>query len=292
MIIIGENLSIMSTKIRGALNQKDPGPVREMALAMAGAGVDLIDINLGPARKEGAELMTWVVKTVQEVVDLPLSLDTTNVEAMEAGLKVHKGRALINSVSARPERMQALMPLAKKYDAAFIGLTLGIEGLPRDANERGLLATQLVAEASHYGISEEDIWVDPVALPVNTQQMQIQGCTDFFIMLSELGNPWKTICGLSNTSNGAPSRLRGILNRTYMIILRHYGIYSVIANAFDLELMAIARGRRSELESLIYEVIDSEDIDISKLSGEELDYVKTARVLLGRTIYSDSWLEL
>src|SRR5512147_50016 len=115
MLIIGENLNVISKKIGQALKDRDPGPIREMAEAQTRAGVDLIDINLGPARKAGAELMEWVVKTVQEVTDVPLSLDTSNVEAMEAGLRASKKKALINSISARPERMEALMPLAKKY---------------------------------------------------------------------------------------------------------------------------------------------------------------------------------
>src|SRR5450759_2201854 len=105
MMLIGENLNVIAKKIGEALKERDPGPIREMAEAEVKAGVDLIDINLGPARKAGPELMAWVVKTVQEVTDLPLSLDTTNVEAIEGGLKVYKGKALINSISARPERI-------------------------------------------------------------------------------------------------------------------------------------------------------------------------------------------
>ena len=106
MLIIGENLNVISKKIGQALKDRDPGPIREMAEEETKAGVDLIDLNLGPARKAGAELMEWVVKTVQEVTDTMLCLDTTNIEAMEAGLKVCKKKALINSISARPERME------------------------------------------------------------------------------------------------------------------------------------------------------------------------------------------
>jgi 5-methyltetrahydrofolate corrinoid/iron sulfur protein methyltransferase len=292
MKLIGENLNVMSKRIGEAFKQRDPEPIREMAIAEAKAGVDLLDINLGPARKAGPELMEWVVKTVQEVVDLPLSLDTTNVEAMEAGLQVHKGKALINSISARPERIEALVPLAKKYGAGFIGLTLGPEGIPRDANERGLLAAQIIAEAASHGIAEEDIWLDPIVLPINSQQIQVQGCTEFTMMLSDLAPNSKSTCGLSNVSNGAPSHLRGILNRTYLIILRRYGMYSAIVDAFDEDLKAIAWGKRPDLEALVYRVMDGETADPSGLSKEEADYVKTAKVLLGQTLYSDSWLEV
>lgn len=292
MILIGENLNIMSKKVGEALKQKDPGPVREMAEAQAKAGVDMLDINLGPARKSGPEMMEWVIKTVREVTDLPLSLDTTNVEAIEAGLKIHEGKALINSISARPERMEALMPLAKQYNAAFIGLTLGEEGIPRDANERGLLAAQIIAEAAQYDISEGDIWLDPIVLPINSQQIQIQGCTEFATMLMELFPTCKSTCGLSNVSNGIPTSLRGVMNRTYLIMLRRYGLHSAIVDAFDQELHAIAKDERPELERLIHRVMDGEEIDLSKLAGDEVWYVKTTRVLLGQTLYSDSWLEL
>jgi 5-methyltetrahydrofolate corrinoid/iron sulfur protein methyltransferase len=292
MVLIGENLNVMSKKIGEAFKEKNPVPIREMALAEAKAGMDLLDINLGPARKAGAELMEWVVKIVQEVVDLPLSLDTTNVEAIEAGLRVHKGKALINSVSARPERIEALMPLAKHYNASFIGLTLGVEGIPRDANERGLLAAQLIADAAGYGIPEEDIWLDPIVLPINSQQVQVQGCTEFAMMLGELAPNCKSTCGLSNVSNGAPTHLRGILNRTYMIMLKRYGMYSAIVDAFDEELKAIAKGKMPELEALVYKVMDGEEVDLSKLSKEEMNYVKTTKVLIGKTLYSDSWLEI
>ena len=292
MLLIGENLNVISRKIGDALKQRDPVPIKDMVLAQAKAGMDIIDINLGPARKEGPELMEWVVKTVQETVDLPLSLDTTNIEAMEAGLRAHRGKALINSISARPERIESLMPLARKYNAGFIGLTLGVEGIPRDANERGFLAAQIIAEAASYGIPEEDIWFDPIVLPINTQQIQVQGCTEFVMMLTDLAPDSKSTCGLSNVSNGAPAHLRGILNRTYLIMIKRYGMYSAIVDAFDAELKSIAKDERPELENLVYGVMDGDGIDMSALSKEQSYYVKTAKVLLGQTLYSDSWLEI
>jgi 5-methyltetrahydrofolate corrinoid/iron sulfur protein methyltransferase len=292
ILLIGENLNIISKKIGEALKQKKSVPIREMALAQAKAGMDMIDINLGPARKEGPGLMEWVVKVVQDTVDLTLSLDTTNIEAMEAGLRAHRGKALINSISARPERIEALMPLAGKYNAGFIGLTLGVEGIPRDANERGLLAAQIIAEAASYGIPEEDIWLDPIVLPVNTQQIQVQGCTEFVMMLTDLAPGSKSTCGLSNVSNGAPAHLRGILNRTYLIMIKRYGMYSAIVDAFDAGLKSIAKDERPELENLVYGVMDGDGIDMPALSKEQSYYVKTAKVLLGQTLYSDSWLEI
>ena len=188
--------------------------------------------------------------------------------------------------------MEALLPLAKKHNASYIALTLGLEGIPRDANERGLLAAEHLAKAAEYGLSEEEIWIDPIVLPTNTQQIQVQGCTEFVMMLGDIAPACKSTCGLSNISNGAPDHLRGILNRTYAIFLKRYGMYSCIADAFDAELQAIAKGKMPEIEALVHKVMDGEPVELSGLSKEETNYVKTARVLIGQTLYSDSWLEL
>src|SRR4030042_3331 len=115
MLRVGENLNVMIKKIGAAMKDRDPKPIQELAIVEAKAGADYIDINLGPARKEGGSLMEWVVKTVQEVVDTPLYLDTINIEAIEAGLKAYrnkKGKAVINSIMARPESMESKFPIA------------------------------------------------------------------------------------------------------------------------------------------------------------------------------------
>ena len=292
MILIGENLNVMSKKIGDALKQKDPSPLQKMAIHQTEAGMDMIDINLGPARKEGPALMEWVVNAVKEVTDLPLSLDTTNIDAIEAGLRILENKALINSISARPERMHTLIPLAAKYGASFIGLTLGVEGIPRDANERGLLAAQIMAEAQGNGIADDRIWIDPIVLPVNSQQLQVQGCTEFAMILPDMAPDCKSTCGLSNVSNGVPSHLRSIMNRTYLIMLKRFGMYSAIVDAFDDELKAIARDQRPEQERLVHRIMDGEEIDPADLDREGKDYVKTAKILVGQTLYSDSWLDI
>lgn len=292
MFLIGENLNVMSKKLGEAFLNRDAGPIEEMARAQAKGGMDMIDLNIGPARKTGPDFMEWLVNTVQEVTDLPLSLDTSNIEAIEAGLSAARTRPLINSISARPERMEVLMPMAKRFNAPFIGLTLSAEGIPRDANERGLCAAEILAAAAGHGIPEGDIWIDPIVLPVNTQQMQIEGCTEFMMMLPDLAPAARSTCGLSNVSNGVPAHLRGVMNRTYLIMLKRYGLYSAIVDAFDEKLIAIARDKEPELEALIHSVMDGADIDVSGLSKENTDYVKTARVLMGQTLYSDSWLEI
>ena len=290
MILIGENINIMSQTIGPALRERNPKPIQELAKAEVEAGMDYLDLNIGPARKRGDELMEWVVKTVQEVTDKPLSLDTTNPVAMEAGLKVHKGKALINSIS--PARFAEELPMAKKYDADMIGLLWGIEGMPRDANERAIIAVDLIYNANEMSISTEDIWIDPIASPVSVEINQVKACVEFMSMLQDIAPECKSTVGLSNISNGTPAHLRPMLNRTYMMMLMKYGLHSAIVDAFDSELIDIARGRKPELVDLVHRVMDGEKPDLSSLGEDEAKYVKTVRVLNGESLYSHSWLEI
>ena len=292
MILIGENLNIMSQTIGPALRERNPGPIRELAKAEAEAGIDYIDLNIGPARKAGDELMQWVVNTVQEVTDKPLSLDTTNPVAMEAGLKVCKSKALINSISLQPDRLEQELPLVKKYNADMIGLLWGTEGMPRDAAERGVLLADLMYKAEEAGIPQEDIWIDPILTPVSVEINQVQACFEFMSMLGDIAPECKSTIGMSNISNGTPTHLRPYLNRTCLVILMRYGLYSAIVDAFDSELIRLAKGERPEIVDLVHRVMDGEKPDLSSLSEEEVQYVKTVRVITGETLYSHSWLEI
>jgi 5-methyltetrahydrofolate corrinoid/iron sulfur protein methyltransferase len=243
--------------------------------------------------------MAWVVKTVQEVVDVPLYLDTTNVEAVEAGLKVYQnkqGKAVINSIMCRPERMDAQIPLVSQYDAGMVALLWGPEGMPRDSAERGILATEILQRAAEAGVAGEDIWVDPIITPLSVQHNQLLECNQFMSeldMIAEVLAPGcRSTCGLSNVSNGAPDHLRPILNQTYMIMLAKLGMKSFIVDAFDKDLKEIGRGKRPDIEALVHQVMDGNEPDLGSLDKEAQDYVKTAKVLLGHSLYSDSWLEL
>ena len=289
MKVVGESLNVMGTQVGKAMKERDPAPIQEMALSQKAAGVDWIDINLGPAKKGGPELMQWVVNTVQEVVDdIPLSLDTSNIEAIEAGLEVCKLKALVNSIMARPERYEKMIPVVAKHQAQVIALMWGPEGLPRDENERAALCVELTYAMNEAGIPNEDIFVDGIATPVNIQQPQLMSLLAFQEMLVDIAPGCKSTNGLSNCSNGTP--IRPILNQTFMVMLERKGMYSSIADHEDETLMAIARGQRPDIVEVIHQVMDGNDP--SPDSKELIDFVKTAKVLLGHTLYSDSWLEL
>jgi len=293
MILFGESLNVISRKIGKAFKERDPKPIQEEALFQKQKGMDYIDINLGPAKKDGHELMPWVIEVIQEVVDdIPLLLDTSNIDAIAAGLKVCKQTPIVNSIMCRPERYEKMLPMTAEHNAEFVALLWGPEGLPRDENERAALCVELLYAANEAGIPNEKIWVDGIVTPVNIQQPQAISLMEFQGMLQDIAPGARSTCGLSNISNGPPEHLRPILNQTYMVMLQKYGMESVIADPLDDQLISIARGERQDIVDLIYGVMDGDAPDMGSLSKEMQDYVKTTNVILGKSLYSDSWLEL
>ncbi len=301
MILFGESLNVISRVIGKEFKEPDPAkrnpqPIQEEVVRQKELGMDYIDINLGPAKKFGEELMPWVVNVVQEAVPgMPLLLDSSNIAAIEAGLKVAKPADkphIVNSIMARAERYESMVPMTKQYDADFVALMWGPEGLPRDENERAALAVELLYYANEAGIPNEKIWVDGIVTPVNIQQQQCMSLLNFQMMLEDIAPGAQSTCGLSNISNGPPEHLRPILNSTYMCMLWKYGMKSVIADPLDKRQTAIAKGQRSDITDLIWGLMDGNDPGAAGLEGELLDYYKTYKVIMGETLYSDSWLEI
>jgi 5-methyltetrahydrofolate corrinoid/iron sulfur protein methyltransferase len=292
MILIGENINIMSEALGPAFAAKDARAITEMAAAEDKAGVDVLDINIGPARKDGGALMAWTVAAAEAGTGKMLSLDTTNLDAMEAGLKAAKNKILINSVSLQTSRMERGLALAKQYNADLIGLLWSNEGMPRDVNERAMHTVNLVYAANEAGIPNERIWIDPIVSPVSVEINQVKACVEFMAMLPEIAPGCKSTAGISNISNGAPAELRCWLNRTYLVMLMRYGLYSGIVDAFDADLVAIARGKRPDIIELVHRVMDGEKPDIPTLPKEMQNYARTALVLTGASLYSHSWLDI
>lgn len=291
MILIGENINIMNKKIKSAMVERKKEIIQKIAIESKKNGMDYLDINIGPARKDGPFLMEWIIKIIREVCDLPLSLDTTNVEAIKVGLEMEGERAIINSIQGVEERMEELLPLVKKYNCKFIGLLLGKEGMPRDENEKGAIAANFLCKIDEYGIPHSNVYFDPIVLPVRFQQEQVVATLEFMKMFEELFPDCNSTCGLSNVSNGALNELRGLINRTYLVMLWKYGMKSAIVDAYDNELVSIVRGEREEIKNLIWKAME-EEIDLSSLSEYERNYVKTVYVLKGKSIYTDSYLKL
>ncbi len=260
MLIIGEKLSIIAKRVREAMIRRDKSPIQEIAASQWKAGAGMIDANIGPAEESGEALMQWMIATIQEVVPLPVCLDTTNYRAIEAGLKVHNnqwGRPLINSTSNDPERFP-MLELASTYHAQIIGLTVGKGGLPADAEERAAIAAEIMGRASEYGVPLEDIYLDPLVLQIATSQDHALKVIQSVKMFRELNDPpMKTVVGLSNISNGCPKHVRPILNNYYLSLLMYEGLSAAIADP--------------------HEVVQT---------------VKTIDVLMGNTLYAHSYLEM
>ena len=294
MIIVGENIHVIAKAVSDAVKAQEPKVIKDLARAQAEAGADYIDLNMGPLSKAPEESIQWVVKVVQDAVDLPLSLDTLNPVATEAALKICKQRALINSASGKTASKERMLPLAKQYNCDVVVSVINDSGMPPDVEGKAESIMDTVAYANELGIPTEDIWVDPIILPVSTGgegQRFSKDSLEFIQMVPDLLPGIKSIVGLSNISNGVPAELRPMLNRTYVIMLASYGLYSAIADPLDKELMQLVRGDMPEIVQLIRKTMDGEDVDLSSLSEREGHYVKTTKVLTGDILYSDAWLE-
>jgi 5-methyltetrahydrofolate corrinoid/iron sulfur protein methyltransferase len=260
MLIIGEKLSIIAKRVREAMTKRDKSPIQDIALSQWKAGAGMIDANIGPAEDDGEDLMKWMVTVIQEAVPLPVCLDTTNFKAVEAGLQVHNnqwGRPLINSTSNDPDRF-AMLEIAAKYNSLIIGLTVGKGGLPADAEERAGIAAEIMARAAEYGVPLEDLYLDPLVLQIATSQDHALKVIKSVKMFQELNDPpMKTVVGLSNISNGCPKPLRPILNNYYLSLLIYEGLTAAIADPHEVAPTA-----------------------------------KTIDVIMGRTLYAHSYLEM
>ncbi len=243
MLIVGENISVTSNAVADAIKNRDEGPLVDMAKAQKEAGAHYVDVNIGPATRKGEETMQWVVKTIQEQVDIPLSLDTKNISAIEAGLEVHKGQAMINSVTGDQDKLDVLIPSAAKHNARIVGIALTEKGVPPDVDSRFEIVMNIVNSAMEHGLPLENLYLDPIALPVGVLQEQVANSIEALKVfkqiqeMMELPESPRTIIGLSNVSQSSPLELKSLLNRTYIVILLSHGLDAAIMDPLDEELM-------------------------------------------------------
>ncbi len=291
---IAESINIMGTRTGNAMRQRDPGPIVEMAHEEVADGADFLDLNIGPARKDGTDLMPWIVRVTEAVTDCPLSMDTTNADALIAGMRAASNpeRHLMNSISLQPERMKKLIPVAAEAGCYVVALLWGVDGMPRDSNERAAMTVELCMAMNDAGIPNEKILVDPIGTPITLGSDQVMSGIEFMAMLPEIVPGAKSTVGLSNVSNGVSTEKRHYLNRAYLAMLMKHGIWSAIVDTYDHELVELAHGERPELLKVVHDIMDNNDPDPDTLSPKELEYYKTTRVLMGKTVFSESWLEL
>lgn len=278
MLLIGERINVITKVQREAMQNRDPKPIQEIAKAQVEAGANMLDINIGPAEDDGPELMDWIVKTVQEVVQVPLCLDTTNLEGILAGLKAHDnswGRPMINSTSGETVRLNTFMPVAAEYQSDIIGLCLSGSGLPADANERAAIAVDIMTKAEEVGLPLDHIHLDPLVLMLNGNQDQAMHCINAVEMFQSLSDPpMKTVVGLSNIANTAPLSMKGILTAVFYKMLVDAGLTGAIIDTLEKDFMKVVRTG-----------------DPATVYPPE-HVAKTEKVIRGEILYAHSFLEV
>jgi 5-methyltetrahydrofolate corrinoid/iron sulfur protein methyltransferase len=257
VIVIGELINGMYKDVAKAIENRETDVIQHLALEQVKAGAKALDVNTGPYSKNPKDDMKWLVETIQKATDAQLSLDSTKADVIEEGLKLVKGRAMINSTSADNDKMERIFALAKKYNAQVIGLTMDKSGVPNSKDKRLELAAAIMAKAIECDINALDIFLDPIVLPVNVAQNQGQEVLEAIREFRQLSDPAPhAVVGLSNVSQG--TKLRSLVNRTFLV-------------------MAIANG----LDAAILDPLDS----------DLMDAMITAELVLNKHIYCDSFLE-
>jgi len=239
MFIIGELINGMYKNIGRAIQEKDKAAIQKCALQQIQAGADALDVNCGPASRHPISDIQWLIEAIQEVTDKPLAIDSSKPVVIESGLKIVKNRAIINSTTADPEKLQVLVPLAKKYNAKLIGLTISSKGIPQNKDQRLELAAMIVATASDAGFPTEDLYLDPIVMPVNVAQAQMCEILEAIREFKIISDPApKSIVGLSNVSQG--TCVRSLVNRTFLTMAAAFGLDAAIFDPMDKELMDAA----------------------------------------------------
>jgi 5-methyltetrahydrofolate corrinoid/iron sulfur protein methyltransferase len=257
MYIIGERINGMFKDVRQAIKNKDKKIIQDLALKQLSKGASALDVNVGPAASDKKEAMEWLVETITEVTSATLSIDSPNPEVIEAGLSKCKSNSIINSTTADDEKLDRIIPLAKKYNAMLVGLTMDKNGVPQDASSRIELAVKIITKAQEYEFGIEELFIDNVILPVYVAQAQCPQVLEAIKEIKLLSEPSpKTILGLSNVSQG--TKKRSLINRIYLVMAAGYGLDAAILDPFDNKL---------------------------------LDSLTTAELLLNKYVYCESFLE-
>jgi 5-methyltetrahydrofolate corrinoid/iron sulfur protein methyltransferase len=305
MYIIGENIHIISEKVKEALKEKNAAFFQELAVKQVEAGAQALDLNLGPRKKDWEEVFPWMVETVEAVANVPLSFDSTNILGIEAGLKkVTKAQPIINSTSAEPERLEKVPLLAKKYGARLIALTMGTSGIPIAADERVNIAVEsLIPRMMEIDYPMENLIIDPLVLTVSGCQEYCPHLIEAVRTLQYAWDPSPAISvGLSNVSNAVPMENRPLINRTYLAMLMGVGLQMMIANPMDEEQNEVIhaieqRDESTPVRRLYVKIADRiaameeptiDDVDMS--DPEQVAIWKTVQILLNKVIYADAYL--
>jgi len=242
MLIIGEKINSSRKDIKDMVEGKNKEFIQGLAQKQVEGGAQMLDLNIGTIRKSESEDMKWLIKTVQEAVGVPLCIDSPNHEAIKVGLEVYdwdKGKALINSVTAEKEKLELVLPLVKKYQCSVVALTMNEKGIPQNSKERFKIADGLIKKLTNEGIPIEDIYIDPLTLPVSTNIQNSNIALETLRRIKDSYPEVKTIIGLSNISYGLPERR--LINQGFVVLAMACGLDAVILDSTDQKIMSLIK---------------------------------------------------
>ncbi len=245
MIIVGERLNSSRRSVLEAFNHKDKLYLTVQAKRQQKAGAAYIDLNTAALLEKEVQTLQWAIPLLQEELSIPLSIDTPSPEAMEAGLKIHKGQALLNSLSGEAKRIKAFLPLIKEYKPRIIVLCLDDEGLPETSNKELSIACKIVNLLDKQGVKSEDIFIDPLVRPVGFDQKAGELFLEALEKIKKNLPSVNTIAGVSNVSFGLPGRKS--MNRAFLLLALQKGLDAAILDPLDRELMAAMRSSEALL---------------------------------------------
>ncbi|AOY74950.1 methyltetrahydrofolate cobalamin methyltransferase [Clostridium formicaceticum] len=238
MIIVGEKINTSLKGVKEAVKSRDVAFIQQRAVEQDKNGADYIDVNCGTLVNEEVEALPWLVETVQQVVDKPCCIDSPNPAAIEAALKVHKGKAMINSITAEKSRYDKIVPLVKAYKSNVVALTMNDEsGIPEDTETRVAIGKNLIDRLSKDGVPIEDIYIDPLIQPISTSSNMGIVALDSIKGIKEAYPEIHFMCGLSNISFGLPKR--GLLNYTFLVLCMMAGLDGAILDPGNKQMMAM-----------------------------------------------------
>lgn len=256
MIIFSERINGMYRDVRAAINEKDKKVIHELVREQVAGGADVMDVNLGPTKGDAVENFVWLARTVHEVTDKPISLDSAKPDLLVAAVPrvrqaLPETKLVINSSTAATESMAKLIPLAAGERTGIIGLTMDQEGVPGNVEKRVECGATFLMSAIEGGIAPEDVYLDPIILPVNVASKQPQNVMEAIRQLAHVSDPPPHfIIGLSNVSQKC--LMNHLINRTYLVMCLAAGLDAAIMDAADRDLVEAALSAEVLLDKQLY----------------------------------------
>ena len=305
MILIGENIHVVSAAVKEALLKKDEAFIKQLISLQN--KMDYADLNVGPARGELSGILNFLCPVVEANSDLKISLDTVNFEDMKASFEFVKNQkdVILNSTAGDSAQLDMMTDFALEKECNLIALTMTkAGGIPDTCDGRMEIAFEIYEQCLKKNLLK-NLYFDPLVLPLTAAQAQAKEALDTLKMLKETFEvPVKTVIGLSNISNGSPAGLRRLINRVYAVLAFGAGLDAVIMDAADDELIRILKMLDSQnpenetdklyldLSDMIKNFTDLEEISYDKSNHEQVRIIKTCEVLLNKKIYSDSFAQV